>query len=223
MTTLYGRKDESGADQTKLYCFDFDDCLVTTTNCIRTESGPISTAEFAKKKHDVTLLPDAFADFDFIESTTMVKAPAFFKFERAIQEGNPIAIITARSNNVEDFDMLLGKALRLSTTLPSHALRCANITVYSCNSMEFASDFACADLSNQDKKRIAISNFVAKYPNAKSVGFSDDDPDNIVAIRSVFRDMQNKYPCMSYHLYSIDTRLASVLPVWYDPLKPAHQ
>jgi hypothetical protein len=52
-----------------------------------------------------------------------------------------------------------------------------------CNSC----DFPHAGITTEERKISSIAHFISNHPTAKSVGFSDDDPENLNAVRDFFR------------------------------------
>ena len=183
----------------RLYGFDLDDNVLATSACIRTQEGRLSTRDYAEKRAHVSLARDAFVEFAEVETCTMRAAPCLPVLARALEEGSPVAIITARSNTEDELRRLLERASGLG--LP--ALHSA-VHVYCCNSEEFAERFRAETASVEDRKCLALRDFLARYPSAASLGFSDDDWRNLATVSRLFRELQVSHPDLKCRLYHAD-------------------
>ena len=216
----------------KLYAFDFDDSLAYTDNVVRTRSGEaISTLAYAREKPE--LAADPFANFLDVRDTKVKRGPTFVKFERANTEGNPVAIISARSNEPEDFETLLKKMAtgnyedcsdvlkNVFEALPRGGSPVAttsvymlpyNLHLYPCNSAAFAVKFPnLATASVAEKKCAALEHFYRLHPGASSLGFSDDDPSNLVAVQTLFARLSREAPHVRFSVFKTETPAVSPL------------
>lgn len=166
-----------------LYCFDFDDTIVVSSSRIWTEQGPLTTEEYAATR--APLCPvDPFREFRDVEACTLEPGPFHHVFIRALVSKAPVAIITARDHDSSDMRTLITRAARLGG-----AELHADVHMYCCSSPDWALDGS----TRPARKCAAILDFVSKYPEARSVGFSDDDPENCSAVTALFQVMQKRY------------------------------
>ena len=181
-----------------LYAFDLDDTLVVTDSCIRTAQGRLSTADFAKQRETVTLADDAFVEFSRIRDCRWTPAPCFGRFIQALRENAPIAIVTARGNEEVDVRAFLEEAAA-SASAAIHPY----VHIYCCNNPEFVQRTGTCT-SIEARKQFALSHFLAQYPSAQSIEFSDDDLSNLAAIRDFFTQLRHSKPALSCCLYRVD-------------------
>ena len=192
----------------KLYAFDFDDSLVYTDNVIRTSTGAdVSTLEYARETPK--LGKDPFLNFLDVERTSLVRGPTFDKFARAAKEGSPIAIISARSNEPSDFNLLLQKML---TPCDDEKVEVKEeIHMYLCNSEDFERKFPGCPVSIGERKCAALEHFFRMHPTAYSMGFSDDDGANLEEVRKLFGRLGGEHPTVRFKIYKTETPLVSPL------------
>jgi hypothetical protein len=158
----------------KLYVFDFDDTIVSTSSRIVASDGKtFSTKEFVHLKHDIVLTADSFLDFEN-EDCDVKPAKYFDVFIEAVTSGYHVAIVTARSHSKECMTKLINRSCNANFG--------NQVTTYMCNSKEFPH----AGLTTEERKISSIAHFISSHPTAKSVGFSDDDPANLNAVREFF-------------------------------------
>lgn len=180
----------------RLYGFDLDDNVVTTSACIRTALGRLSTRDYADQRAKVELAHDAFVEFSEVDTCTVQAAPCLPVLAKALEDGSPVAIITARSNTEAELRRLLERATPLG--LPSlHGA----VHVYCCNSEEFAERFKAETASVEERKCIALRDFLSQYPSAASLGFSDDDSRNLQTVARLFRELTRSHPALKCRLY----------------------
>lgn len=180
----------------KLYCFDFDDTVVSTDAKIRTSNGDsLTTAEYARKKSLVesALTAASFEEFANVDSCDIKAAPFLRTFARALLESSPVAIITARSNNARDFRRLVTRAAKLGGADDLHD----KVHLYCCN----ANDWSFGGRTPEERKCIAILDFFSRYPDASAVGFSDDDRDNLCAVTELFAKLSVAYPHVKWRIF----------------------
>lgn len=185
----------------KLYGFDLDDNVLATNACIRTQEGRLSTRDYAEKRAHVALATDAFVEFAEVETCSIRAGPCLPVLAQALQEGSPVAIITARSNTEDELRRLLVRTTALG--LPS--LHSA-VHLYCCNSEEFTERFRAQAASLEDRKCLALRDFLAHYPSAASLGYSDDDCRNLTTVSRLFRELQTSHPQLKCRVYHADER-----------------
>lgn len=178
-------------ERRRLYCFDFDDTLVTTDARIWTVDGPMSTREYAAKKKEL-FSDNPFREFDDVDSCKITPVAFYDVFIQALRNESPIAIITARDNNPIDFKRLVSRAAALSGG-ELHE----RVHLYCCNSP----NWSLPGKTREERKCAAILDFVAQYPNAVSVGFSDDDPQNYHSVRLLFERLSLSNPQLKWRTY----------------------
>lgn len=181
----------------KLYSFDFDDTVVVTNSRIWTTEGPKTTAELASLSSHVKLDANPFREFgaDTIDTCTIAPGPYLHRLAEALNEKSPIAIISARSLTAVNFRRLLERATLELLNKPLHD----KMHFYSCNSPDW--DLPGSDDAAFSRKCAAVVHFTTLYPEATSIGFSDDDPKNLIAMRGLFAGLQVMRPDLRYHIY----------------------
>jgi hypothetical protein len=183
----------------RLYAFDLDDNIVTTDSIIQTLAGPLSTKAYAENRGNAKLAKNAFTDLDDVDNCKLEKAPSFPIFEKALKEGFPVAIITARGNDKESLLRLLSRAAALG-----HTELHANVHIYCCNSEEYEKEFNAETKTLEERKCLALENFLQLYPMAKKIGFSDDDVSNLKCMRVLFQKLQDEKPALKCSLFLTD-------------------
>ena len=160
----------------KLYSFDFDDTIVATDCKILTNFGFVSTAQFASGKFSAI----SFDDFKRLDCSI---EPSFFfnTFITALKLKHPVSIITARSNSKEEIEILLKRVADMGG-----AQLHEDIHIYPCNSEGFQFQG-----STSERKCQSLLDFANNYPDAESIGFSDDDNDNIECVSKFFQNMNH--------------------------------
>lgn len=190
---------DKDSSKTKLYCFDFDDTVCQTDSRVWTEDGPKTTAELASLStlggEEVRLADRAFREFaaDYIDSCQIIPGPFLDTLGRAIDEGSPIAIVSARSMKEDDFRRLVGRAVQelLGRELHEH------VHLYCCN----REDWTLPGKEAPARKCAAVAHFLLQYPQAASIGFSDDDPKNLAAMRGLFAGLKVVCPDLHCRVY----------------------
>jgi hypothetical protein len=158
----------------KLYIFDFDDTIVSTSSRIVASDGKTcSTKEYVHLKHDLVLTSDSFIDLEN-ENCDVKPAKYFDVFIEAVTSGCHVAIVTARSQSKESMTKLINRSFNANFG--------DRVTTYMCNSK----DFPHTGFTTEERKISSIAHFISSHPTAKSVGFSDDDPANLNAVRDFF-------------------------------------
>lgn len=187
MTTKKSRR-ASAAPANKLYIFDFDGNIVYTDNYILTACGRrVSACEFATG--DYKTGARSFDDFQRLEITT-TPGPSFGAFRRAVEDGSPIGIVTARDHPPEIFKEFILKRMMTAHGLATDT--CNRVVVHTVNSKEFQEEFKIpSGMSTGERKKIAIVDIVERSPGRVAVGFSDDDPKNLGPVREVFDKFEN--------------------------------
>ena len=176
----------------RLYCFDFDDTVATTGSRIWTTAGPKTTSEYALEKPP--LHPERpFRELEDVDACELRPAPFLEVFGQALREQSPVAIITARANDPEDLRRLVLRAAQLVGS-PLHD----RVHIYCCNSPAWS----LPGDTREERKCAAILDFVKSYPQAVSVGFSDDDPQNLRAVHALFQDMSKAAPHVKWRTYA---------------------
>jgi hypothetical protein len=176
----------------RLFCFDFDDTVATTCHRVWTTEGPLSTSEYAAKKFP--LHPsEPFREFHDVDGCDLRPAPFLEVFAQALAVGSPVAVITARANDPEDFRRLVARA----ATMAGGELH-GRVHLYCCN----APSWSLPGKTREERKCAAILDFVSRYPEAVSVGFSDDDPQNILAVQGLFRHLAVTVPHVKWRTYA---------------------
>ena len=166
----------------KLYAFDFDDNIAATDACIRTSQGRISTAAYAGARAGAhTLLADAFVEFTRWRACKLSRGPFFDTFLRALDEKAPVVVISARSLNQRDFRALLRRAAALATKRLN-----GKVQAFCVNNARTRTRFG-AHLCTADLKAKILLHFLKRRPMSWSLGFSDDDPVNLKAMRKALR------------------------------------
>lgn len=186
----------------RLYVFDFDDTIATTGHRIWTTAGPMSTSEYAAKKEPLHPM-EPFREFDDVDGCDLKPAPYLGVFGKALSDGSPVAIVTARANDPEEFRRLVARAAAM-TGAKLHE----QVHIYCCNTPTWA----LPGDSREDRKCAAILDFVAKYPRAVSVGFSDDDPGNLQAVQKLFRALSHASPQIKWRTYACGASAAAAAP-----------
>jgi hypothetical protein len=173
--------DDAKTCKTKLYCFDFDDNIVHTDSKVWTLDGPKTTAELASHHHHpARLAEEAFREFsaDHIDTCKIAPGPFLNTLGRAIDEMSPIAIISARGMKESDFRRLVARSTRELLGRELHDF----VHIYCCN----RDDWSLPGKEAAARKCAAVVHFLLQYPQAISIGFSDDDPKNLIAMRGLF-------------------------------------
>jgi hypothetical protein len=175
--------DDVKSGKAKLYCFDFDDNIVRTDSKVWTLDGPKTTAELASHHSgngDLRLAEEAFREFsaDHVDTCKITPGPFLSTLGRAIDEVSPIAIISARSMKEGDFRRLVARATRELLGRELHDC----VHIYCCNQ----NDWPFPGKGAAERKCAAVVHFLLQYPQAISIGFSDDDPKNLSAMRGLF-------------------------------------
>lgn len=188
----------------KLYCFDFDDNIVKTDCMIWTVDGPRSTSDLAKADSSLQLADKPFREFgpDNVNTCKIAPGPFLSTLRRALEDGSPIAIVSARSLNEEDFRKLL---LRCTTQLLGIDVLHDHVHLYCCNCEEWA----LPGKEAPSRKCAAVAHFLLKYPKAVSIGFSDDDPKNLAAMRGLFAGLSVVRPDLQCKVYDANLDCAS--------------
>ena len=183
----------------RLYSFDLDDNLVTTDSCIRTDKGRIPTREYAAVRGTVRLAEDAFVELRKVDCCELVAAPCLSVLERAVEDGSPIAVVTARDNSAAEMRRLLGRALAElgKVKLPEGDA----VRFYCCNSKEFLEAFEAEGKSIEERKCLALKDFLTHHPDATSIGFSDDDEANLRTAGTFFESLGAERPELKCALY----------------------
>jgi len=176
----------------RLYCFDFDDTIASTNCRIWTVTGPVSTEEYATMKKQPLCRDSPFREFDDVDGCDVRPAPYLATFVEALVEGSPIAIITARDHDPKNFLRLVERAAKMRG-----AVLHDRVHLYCCN----WPGWALPGRTREERKCAAILDFVGRYPGAVSVGFSDDDPENIRAVRTLFDRLSSEAPHLKWRIY----------------------
>jgi ATPase subunit of ABC transporter with duplicated ATPase domains len=158
----------------KLYVFDFDDTIVSTSSRIIASDGKtFSTKQFVHVKHLITLSKDAFLDLENIDCE--VKPAKYFdEFRGAVHAGHHVAIVTARSNSKESMIKLINRSCNVHIG--------DRVKLYMCNNKKISLPGA----TTEERKISSIAHFISCHPTACSIGFSDDDHMNLHAVGDYF-------------------------------------
>ncbi len=177
----------------RLYCFDFDDNVARTDARIWTALGPVSTAAFALDK-SAPLADGAFREFEgpHLDACRLEPCEHLPALVEALRLGEPVAVVTARAHDPADFRRLLERAARLGG-----AELHERVHLYCCG----WSQWALGGETRGERKRAAVLDFLAQYPDAVAFGFSDDDPDNVAAVRALFPELAQQRPRLKLRLY----------------------
>ena len=179
----------------RLYCFDFDDTIATTDVRVWTVNGPVSTASFALQKTPNLSTSDPFREFDNIDGCVLSAAPCTHKFREALLLRQPIAIVTARANDPQQFRRLVERA---ALELCGVAALPGLVHIYCCN----WPGWSLGGASRQERKCRAVIDFLYRYPQAISVGFSDDDVSNLDVMEQLFERFRSECPQVKFRTYS---------------------
>jgi hypothetical protein len=166
----------------KLYAFDFDDNIAITDAQIRTTHGAYSTAAYATAaKASLVLRKDAFADFAKWRRCRIEPGPFFETFLRALDERAPVVVISARSHNQREFRALLKRVAALGGRRLNRNVRgfCVNNAG--------TRNLHGKTLSAAELKVRVLRRFLRGRPKSWSLGFSDDDPSYLRAMRRALR------------------------------------
>jgi hypothetical protein len=173
----------------RLCVFDLDDTIVHTSAKIHTEShGPLTTLEYARCRDAATLGPEAFrelleADCDFR------LAPFFDRFLQALDEGGPVAVVTARAMTEGAAAALLARVV-LSGGRHEAAVA-AGVAIYRCG----APDFPASGLPTAEERKVwAVRDLLKRHPETHHVEFADDDPRNLRAVGELFAGLEAERP-----------------------------
>jgi hypothetical protein len=184
-----------------LYTFDFDDNICTTPQCIRTVSGRVSTKDYAILRPSLQLAEDAFVELSdealSQEPINYIRAPSWSKFVEALKEKQPVAIVTARANSETAMRQFVNKITNIEG-LVLHG----NTHIYCCNSKEFELLFEIDPLTPvPTRKALALQHFISQYSSCSSVGYSDDDLNNVQAIQELFETLKCSYTNIKFRTY----------------------
>jgi hypothetical protein len=196
------KRGEGSQSGKKLYCFDFDDTLVYTDSYIRASDGSIlSTTRYAKDKPPLDPT-DPFGDFRNVETVRLMKGPCYSKFVRAVEEGSPISVVTARDNKTSQFMGLMRRVASLEEGLRLDESR---VSLYLCNGDDFVGllpESCRMDLTA--RKALALRHFMSLHPDHRSLGFSDDDPKNLESVGRLFVELRREHPEKTFKLYPVE-------------------
>lgn len=200
MTMAASAMDSGSSSRNKLYCFDFDDTVATTGSRIWTVDGPMTTYEYAMKK-PLLCGENPFRELYDVDNCELMPAPFHACFIKALVDKSPVAIVTARNNDPVDFRRLATRAAVLGGTNLHE-----DVYIYCCNS-------PCWSLpgeTREERKCAAILDFVERYPDAVSVGFSDDDMQNFLAVSALFERLSIEVPRLKWRTYACGGAATSV-------------
>lgn len=185
----------AGCAMARLYCFDFDDNIVRTNARVWTLDGPKTTAELARSSGDLRLAEDPFREFgpEHVDACQILPGPFLSTLGRAIDEGSPIAVISARALKEDDFRRLVARAARQLLGRELHN----QVRLYCCN----REDWSLPGEDAAARKCAAVAHFLSEHPGAVSIGFSDDDPKNLAAMRGLFAGLAVVRPDLRCRVY----------------------
>jgi hypothetical protein len=181
----------------RLCVFDLDDTVVHTSAKIHTEShGPLTTLEYARCRDAATLAPDAFREL--LEADCNFRpAPYFDRFLQALDEGGPVAVVTARAMTEGAAAALLS---RVALSGGRHQAAADGVAVYRCG----APDFPALGLPTDEERKVwAVRDFLKGHPEARHVEFVDDDPRNLRAVGELFAGLAAERPEARFRALSV--------------------
>ena len=183
-------------DASRLYCFDFDDTLAVTSSRILTKSGPLTSREYAERKSFVCVEDGGFSEFEDPEAD-LYPGPCCEVFLGALKSRSPIAVVTARSIPREGLKRMLSRLVDAS----GHSdLNPDYVQVYSCGSSDFSTEEVRSRPAGA-RKAWAVLDFLTRNPQAASIGFSDDDADNLAQVSELFEQIGPQFPRVRFRLY----------------------
>ena len=164
----------------RLYIFDLDDNLLSTSCCVLTTEGRrISTKDYACLRDVVSCSTNSFDEFKDVVTCAVSQSICFPVFKCALRAGHPIAIVTARSNCSEDIRFLLGRVVPASDIV-----KLSRLFIYCCG--DVSNPLFSGVSRSEDRKALAVEHFIDLHPQAKTIGYSDDDRANIRKIGILF-------------------------------------
>ena len=180
-----------------------DDNVIYTDTMIKTKNGSVTTKQFANNpKHRRNLPLDAFKHFK-VESCMRCKikrAKYYDKFIECMTNNKHICVITARSHPNKGLKIIIKRILQ-KVKLPLYFNN--RVKLYCVNNKHFSNiinkfmkkkrwpiktanaakqlrdDIKKNRIDTCIKKRIALLDFTTMHPNAVTIGFSDDDNNNL--------------------------------------------
>lgn len=175
-----------------LYAFDFDDTLVTTSSRIWTgDSVALTTAQYAALDPAPPLAPDAFREFcgPVPHNCHIQPAAAWDVFTETVRKSQPVAVVTSRAHNLDDFARFFFDRVCLELGCPEASRKL--VRLYTVHSQDFQQLMPPTDWDSPTavRKCLALQHFAAQFSGGTHrVQFHEDDAQVLSHMERVFAE-----------------------------------